>query len=304
MGDPQKRRKALADALRGPIGAGDLAAAHRAVAQLATRDSLHLDAIKVADALELLLAEVSPDDDEVPDDDFTEGGQLLAAGQLEAALAFYEELIQLRPGERTAGLLHCVRVVASAAGGFELPDRLEVPDSIEIELSLSGLRLEDTPFGKDDKGDPLASTRVAKGGEMPLSAFIFDEVTAAIPDQEIPQAAYRPDRDEVTMQVELGDYELVEPQPVESTRVAKPGELPLEELRKIIEAEKSDAAVDGFMDALRDGEPTLDERPPRPAVPAAPVFQPPAAPAPEVDAPASSAPPPLPDREPFQPPPA
>ena len=128
-----------------------------------------------------------------------------------------------------------MRLVTAAAACAPLPPPEYLPPP-ELELSLSDLAVVSFPKPRVE--------------EPPADAFAYDDVTNPV-RRDIPAEAYRA---EVTMEVELGDYELdaipIAPPSEEPTRVAQPGELPLDELRAQMESESSDAALDGLLDEL------------------------------------------------------
>lgn len=237
---------ALAGALSGPLGAGNLEAALHAARAYFLRHPGDEGAKRVVEAIELLMAQVwfgGAEEGEAPDARFRDAAQHLGSADLERALALYDE-VEGEHAPRARRLALRVRVVRAAASGAPLPppERIAPPPSFDDE------------------------TRVAGNGELPLAAFAYDDVTANV-DPEIPSDAYP---EEVTRHLVLGDYELVDdapapeesedeertrilqpkqlealkPKPVvddgtrEVTRIAGAGELPLEELRRIIEKEE------------------------------------------------------------------
>lgn len=227
------------------------------------RNPGHDDGKRVVEALELLMSQVwlAP---EAGEEAYADAGVFLNACRLDGALSIYREELERDGGTgRATRFATCVRLVMAAAAGEPLPSPVYLPPP-ELEISVSELAVVSFHRPHED--------------ESPVDAFAYDDVTNPV-KRDIPAEAYR---EEVTMQVELGDYELealpVAPPSEETTRVAQLGELPLDELRAQMESESSDAALDGLLDELADevGSATTEvshvEPIPQPAVPAAPSF--------------------------------
>ncbi len=274
VGDPDQRRKALREALRPPLTAGDLDATLQAVRDLRLRDPGHDTAQQVVEALELLMAQarLSADGGE---EELAAAAAMLSRGQLAPALEIYRAVHERDATERIGELVTRLELVLHAASE-DLDEPKEAPSELE--------------------------------------ALLFDEATAAIPQQEIPAAAFRPDQpfrpdefgDEPTMHLSLGDYQLVDqeqgraenalkplPAPDEPTRVVDLNELPLDELRQQIAAERSDAEINGLLDRLDPDAPqSAAAEPPAPGPPApAPPGPPAPAPPPEPATPPAATPP-------------
>ena len=263
----------MAKALRAPLAAGDLDGALAAAREVQPAHA-------VVQALELLLhlaAEQRAQPSPPPISALQEAALLLDTGQLLPALA----ACQRANSPEATSPIDAIRAVLRAA-----EEPLTMP---EQELGPAPV-----PEGHGTAA-PQPPSREAQAPPAPVfnSGLQFDDETRAILHPVIPTDAYR---EEPTMQVQLSDFQLVGEGPEETTRVAKPGELPLEELRKQV-AEDSDAAIDGLLDALEpaDAAPpeaeTLDVGPhdaspmtaPErrgPTVPRAPTFEPPATPLP------------------------
>lgn len=257
----------LAGALSGPLSTGSLESALHAARAYFMRHPGDEQAKRVVEALELLMAQVwfgGNEDGEAPQAPFVEAAQHLGRADVAAALACYEA-VSGPSAVRAQRLALGAAVVKAAAAGQPLPS-------------------PPPPVSFDD------STRVAGDGELPLSAFSYDDVTANV-DPEIPADAYR---SEATRHLVIGEYELVDevpaqeqeertrifqpkpapapkaaPAPIddgtrEVTRIAGAGELPIEELRRQI-AEESDSHVDALI-----GE--LEKEPSKPVV--APPLEP------------------------------
>jgi hypothetical protein len=201
------------------------------------------DAKRVVESLELLQSQVwfggSDDGGGSADDGFAAAAQHLSSADLEGALGSYWEVLRAWPDdERAARLSLHVRVVIAASRGEALP----APETMSVASPLE-------PVAPDFSD----STRVADDGELPLSAFAYDDVTANV-EPEITADAFR---DEPTSNLDLADFEVVEegarpvaappppkkrapapsPGAKEITRIAGPGELPLHELEKQIAGE-------------------------------------------------------------------
>lgn len=232
MGGDDQQRRALGATLGEALGSGDLATVLDAARKAHQRDPGGDEAARVVEALELMMSQVWLEPS-ASDDPFAAAGALLETCKLDEALAAYEaELARDPASERAAQLVDRVRLVVVAATGADLPE----PDallSVEIDVSTYALHLD-------------------AGPDSPTLGF--DDVTAPV-KAHIPPEAYR---EEPTMELQIGDYEVsgerVDPSK-ETTRVAGPGELPLEQLRAEMEAEqRSDAALDGLLDELEDEE--------------------------------------------------
>ena len=231
------RKRALADALGGPLARGDLEAGLEAVRAVHMRDPGNGDAKRAVEALELLMSQVWLGSTEA-DSRFEAAVKGLERGDLKHALAQWEAIARTHPrAELAFRLADRARLVLAAAAGKPLP--------------LAGPTFED-------------STRNAAPGELPLSAFETDDETAAVKPVVPPEAF----RDEPTMNLDLGDYELIDEStravdpsqlPVdasrkETTRVAAAGELPLEELRRQMEDEE----LEDLLDDIEQSAPALE----------------------------------------------
>ena len=252
-----------------PLTGGSLEAALHAARAHRMRNPGDDDAKRVVESLELLQSQVwfggSDDGAGRVDEGFVTAAQHLSSANLEGALGSYEEILRAQPDEdRAARLALHARVVIAASQGQALP----APESI---------RMASQP--KPVEQDFSDSTRVADEGELPLGAFAYDDVTANV-DSAIPGDAFR---DEPTRDLDMNDFEIVEdrdenarvtspgpapraepppprrpgkrPAPTseakETTRIAGPGELPLDELKKLIAGE-ADQDLDLLLDEIEE----------------------------------------------------
>lgn len=238
----------LADALSDPIAAGSLEAALHAARAFHMRSPGDARAKRVVEALELLMSEVWLGADE-QDARYAEAAACLEATDLAGARGRYTSILRSDPTEERASRLALrVDVVRCALAGAALPP---VDDDDDLEVS----------FDFDDE------TRTAEDGELPLAAFEYDDVTVD-GGGHIPPEAFR---DEPTRELQTGQYQLVDERHVpaagaakETTRVAQPGELPLDQIRSQMDEERSDAELDLLLDEMESEAapaPTHAERP-------------------------------------------
>lgn len=233
----------LARALRQPIRDGSLEGALHAARSFQLHHPGDGDAKRVVEALEQLMSEVWLGADEA-DARYADAAARLERTDLPAARAAYAGIVAADPDDERAGRLALqVEVVRCALEGEPLPS--------------TG---DEAVF--DD------STRVADDEELPLAAFALDDETRRA-QPLIPPSAFP---DEPTRQLSIDEYELVDGtsgnESKETTRVAKPGELPIEQLRNEMRTERRSEASDAALDLL------LDEmEPPRSPAAAEPPLQ-------------------------------
>lgn len=250
----EDRKSALANALGNPLARGDLDAALDAVRAVHQRDPGADDAKRVVEALELLMSQVWIGSTEA-DPRYATAVEGLERGDVAHALQLWDAIVRDKPHADLAERLATrARLILAAASGQALP----------IDGPIDGPIFEDL-------------TRNAAPGELPLSAFETDDETAAV-QAVVPPEAFR---EEPTMSLELGEYELLDDAPSdaaestrmvhasqlpveqsrkETTRVAGAGELPLEELRRQIQDENADQALDLLLDDIEEeaSRPALD----------------------------------------------
>ncbi|HJL15168.1 MAG TPA: hypothetical protein RMH99_05905 [Sandaracinaceae bacterium LLY-WYZ-13_1] len=235
----------LAQTLSAPIAAGSLDTTLRAARGFHLLHPGDATAKRVVEALELLMSQVWLGGAE-DDPRFGQASARLEAADLEGAVALYEAVAGETGDAQARRLVACVRVVQAAAAGAPLPPRPESSVSVAAPASEA--------LAYDDFED---STRVAGDGELPLGAFQYDDETVNREPVLTPEAI-REDAfpDETTRQLRPGDYVLLDEDvgapPKESTRVASPGELPLEEVRRQVDGERSDAELDLLLDEIEE----------------------------------------------------
>lgn len=239
VSDQDQRRTALATILVRPVAAGDLEGTLDAARQLHMRDPGYVDAKRVVEALELLMSQVwftGAPDGETSEPEFATAAAALAEAELDTALGIYRGYLLRHPrSERAVHLMNCISLVQAALDGKPLPDDLSAV-SVPLDDAL-GLSAFDDVTGRQSQplfSEPEATMHLVLDDLEPLDLEPLDLEPLDLEQQaELPQAPH------VTAHEE-------------TTRVAKAGELPLEQLRREMEAEGSDAALDGLLDELDD----------------------------------------------------
>ncbi|MFK7990516.1 MAG: hypothetical protein AB8I08_31130, partial [Sandaracinaceae bacterium] len=177
---------ALANAIRGPVEAGDLEAALSAARTQHQRGRDEY-AARVVEALELLMSQVWMGADDDTHEGIGEAAAHLQAGEVAAAREAYQKAVSDRPGdERLGRLAHRAAVLIAALQGAPLPEVREV--------SRPGV---DVP----SVAQALASEEVSVEVIIEEGTFGFDDETRAEPEGFV---------NESTRHLEVGDYEILE----------------------------------------------------------------------------------------------
>lgn len=241
-------RAGLAEALAAPLDAGDIEAALSVARTAQMRAPGAEDPRRIVEALELLMSQVWYGGKEGAEAEahasFARAAKSLEAGDLMGALAEYRSSGATQANaERAERLAYHVAIVIAAAEDQPLPAK-----------PATNPRQPVAPTPHE------APTRVGGGAEasheLPLEELVEDEVA----DEPFLKTIQ-----EVSETVDLAAAELISERPgppasppVETTRVAKDGELPLDELRRLMANEDSDAALDGLLVELESESESID----------------------------------------------
>lgn len=240
-------RAGLAQALAAPLEAGDIEAALSVARRVQMRAPGDEEPRRIVEALELLMSQVWYGGQEgaapAGDSAFARAAKALEAGDLRGALAEYRSpSARADNPERADNLAHRVEIVIAAAEGRALPVKRK-----------TNPRRPAAP--RPDEVPTRVGAKKADSVEVPVIEDLADEVA----DEPLLKTIQ-----DVSESVDLSSAEIISdvppaPSPLgETTRVAKNGELPLEELRRQMAREDSDAQLDGLLDELESEEVEID----------------------------------------------
>lgn len=256
---------ALAQALRAPLEAGDLTAALEAARRVAMRAPGDDDARRLVEALEMLTSQVwfggrEGKGEGTAGSPFLRAAERLETADLAGALACYRDpAAAAEDPARARRLTHRVEVVLAVLAAQPLPPR--EPSNAVSAPSEAELRAVDEHQAPTRVGGPTLKPTTPE--PIPLESVLVD-----LEADEVVDEPAHPTLNDATHEVSIEEVEAFDDRSRasraglrEATRVAKDGELPLDELRRQMAAEDSPAQVDSDLDHLFDDLDLEDDEP-------------------------------------------